>query len=349
MKKILKIFLLIILYVVFVGIILIATGSIKIELNQKINKKTIDEYINNGLSLDDDNLNESNGKIDNYYYKQLSQTAKKIYSKIIENEEFLLTGTSELKFKPNEFNDILEKENGMDILSTEYQNAIDALRYDHIELFYIDFSKTILKTITYTRGNTKEYEVSITKKDDESNYFLDSIEDKEMCQSMLKNLNYKTTELTQNATGNNYKKIQYIHNYLIDTITYDKTYNKENARNIYGALIQQEVVCEGYAKSFKYLLDQLNIPCIIVSGKAMNSEGTLENHMWNYVLINNIWYSVDCTWDDPIIINGNELTDELRYKYFCQGDNINQNHYLSETITDNCQKWIYPELYHKEI
>lgn len=349
MRRILKIFLLLILYVVVVGVVLIATGSIKIEFNSKINKKTTDEYINNGLSLDDNNLNESNGKIDNYYYKQLSQPAKKIYSQIIENKEFILTGTAEIKFETNEFDDILKKENGMDILSTEYQNAIDALRYDHIELFYIDFSKTILKAITYTKGNEKEYEVSITKKDDVKNYFLDSIDCEEKCESMISELKNKTNEIKCNVSGSNYQKIQYIHNYLVDTITYDKTYNKENTRNIYGALIQQEVVCEGYAKSFKYLLDQLNIPCIIVSGKAMNSEGTLENHMWNYVLINNIWYSVDCTWDDPIIINGNELTEELRYKYFCQGDNINQNHYLSETITDNCQKWIYPELYHKEI
>ncbi len=71
--------------------------------------------------------------------------------------------------------------------------------------------------------------------------------------------------------------------------------------------------------------------------------------MWNYVLINDIWYAVDVTWDDPIIINGQgDLTNENRYKYFCQGDNINQNHFINTTITKNSQEYEYPELYHKQ-
>ena len=70
--------------------------------------------------------------------------------------------------------------------------------------------------------------------------------------------------------------------------------------------------------------------------------------MWNYVKINNVWYSVDVTWDDPILLNDGTLTDEYRYKYFCQGDNINSNHYLTHTITDDGQEYELPELYHKE-
>ena len=133
-----------------------------------------------------------------------------------------------------------------------------------------------------------------------------------------------------------------------DNIKYDTTYSKPNTRNIYGALISGEVVCEGYAKSFKYLLDKLGIPCILVSGEAVNSEGKRENHMWNYVKINEIWYAVDVTWDDPIILNNGELNKENRYKYFCQGDNIDSNHFISNKITTNGQEFEYPELYHKE-
>lgn len=349
MKKILKIFLMIILYLVIIFIILIKTDSIHIEFINKTKEKTIDEYINNGLSIEDPNLNQSNGTKDTYYYEQLGQEAKVIYDKILEEEEKLKTGKAEIIFENNTFDYILEKEEGMDILSEEYQNAVDALRYDHVELFYIDFSKTVLRVITYTKGSEKTFEVSITKKDNEENYFLNSINDENTAKYMSLQVEEKAKEIIQEAQGTNYQKIQYIHNYLIDNITYDKTYNKENTRNIYGALIEKEVVCEGYSKSFKYLLDKMQIPCIIVAGQAINSEGKQERHSWNYVLINDVWYSVDCTWDDPIIINGNEVNNDIRYKYFCQGDNINKNHFAEEIITEGCQKWKYPELYHKDI
>lgn len=46
----------------------------------------------------------------------------------------------------------------------------------------------------------------------------------------------------------------------------------------------------------------MNIPCIIVIGKATNTKGQTENHAWNYVQINEKWYAVDCTWDDPVIV-----------------------------------------------
>ena len=95
-------------------------------------------------------------------------------------------------------------------------------------------------------------------------------------------------------------------------------------------------------------MDKLDIPCILVSGEAVNSEGKRENHMWNYVKINEIWYAVDVTWDDPIILNNGELNKENRYKYFCQGDNIDSNHFISNKITTNGQEFEYPELYHKE-
>ena len=165
---------------------------------------------------------------------------------------------------------------------------------------------------------------------------------------MLLEIETKSEEILKNVVGSNYQKIQYIHNWLVDNLQYDQTYLKENTRNIYGALIENEVVCEGYAKAFKYLLDKLEIPCILVSGEAINSEGRQESHMWNYVQINDIWYAVDVTWDDPIIINGNYLSEEARYKYFCQGNNIYTNHFASKTITNEEQIYEYPELYNKE-
>ena len=345
MKKFLTIVLSLILYALVIFVILDKTNTIDVKIIKK--EKSEDEYINNGLILSDENLSQSNGKEDKFYYNQLDKTAKIIYDKLVENKEILKSGTAQIEFTRNEFDNLLRKSDGLNILSNEYQNAVDALRYDNVEFYYIDFSKMILKTITYTRGRDVSYKVYLACNENEENYLDESIT-KDDIDIQIEELEKKADEILKGAQGSNYQKIQYIHNWLIDNIKYDTTYSKPNTRNIYGALISGDVVCEGYAKSFKYLLDKLDIPCILVSGEAINSEEKRENHMWNYVKINEIWYTVDVTWDDPIILNNGELSKESRYKYFCQGDNIYINHFASAKITANGQEFEYPELYHKE-
>ena len=46
-----------------------------------------------------------------------------------------------------------------------------------------------------------------------------------------------------------------------------------------------------------------------MQGTATNSSGQTENHAWNCIKINDVWYEVDPTWDDPIIIGGNGRTN----------------------------------------
>ena len=345
MKKILLIIFSLILYILLIFIILEKSTTPEIQVIKK--EKNDDEYISNGLKLEDLNLSLSNGKEDKFYYDQLSDTAKIIYDKLFENKEKLKKGTEKIEFNKNEFDKILKTEDGMTVLSNEYQNAVDALRYDNMDFYYIDFTKMVLKTITYTQGKKVSYQVYLTYSENDSNYLEENLTEEKINQQ-LKEVNEKADEIKKNAQGSNYQKIQYIHNWLIDNLEYDKTYTESNTRDIYGALINGNVVCEGYAKSFKYLLDKLEIPCILVSGEAINSENKRENHMWNYVKINETWYAVDVTWDDPIILNNGELSKENKYQYFCQGDNMNSNHFVATKLTTNGQEFEYPELYHKE-
>lgn len=62
----------------------------------------------------------------------------------------------------------------------------------------------------------------------------------------------------------------------------------------YGAMAKGDAVCAGYALAYKYLLGQAGIPCVYISSSAMN-------HAWNGVQINENWYQVDATWDDPVL------------------------------------------------
>ena len=132
---------------------------------------------------------------------------------------------------------------------------------------------------------------------------------------------------------------------IINNIEYETTIAKSNIYDIYGALVKNECVCEGYAKSFKYLLDQMNIPCIIVIGKATNTKGQTENHAWNYVQINEKWYAVDCTWDDPVIVGNGKIGNNTKYKYFLRGNEyMAKDHILSGQFTEGGQVYTYPEL-----
>ena len=76
-------------------------------------------------------------------------------------------------------------------------------------------------------------------------------------------------------------------------------------QSAYGALVNGQTVCAGYARAFQYLLQQLGIPCYYCTGYAG------ENHAWNIVALEDGYYNVDATWDD---------TEGGKYDYFNKTD-----------------------------
>lgn len=62
----------------------------------------------------------------------------------------------------------------------------------------------------------------------------------------------------------------------------------------YGAIVEGEAVCLGFATAFQLFMDILDIECITVVGAAFDST---EDHAWNMVKIDGEWYCVDATWD----------------------------------------------------
>ena len=104
-------------------------------------------------------------------------------------------------------------------------------------------------------------------------------------------------------------------------------------------------VCEGYARSFKYILDEMGIPCVLVIGTGTNSRGETERHAWNYVEIQGTWYAVDCTWDDPVVVGGGIVSQSSKYKYFLKGSNdFLADHMPSGQFTPGGKEFTYPNL-----
>lgn len=139
-----------------------------------------------------------------------------------------------------------------------------------------------------------------------------------------------------------------VHDYLVENIEYDTSLQEKNIYNIYGALINGKCVCEGYARAFKYLLDGLGIESTMVIGKGINSSGQSENHAWNYVKLENNWYAVDCTWDDPVIIGGGYIGNSSKYRYFLKGkEDMEKDHTTLGNFTQGGKKFEYPTLNNK--
>ncbi len=283
-----------------------------------------------------------------YYYQQLGNTAKKIYVSIEDNIEKLKNGEDNIPLPPSLNEDAKSNPDGKAFISSEFQNAWDAFITDKSEYFYIDSSKVCLVTKMTTKGSNTNYEFYIGKGNNE-NYFIDSFKTKEQVEKALDEIKDAKQDVLKNASGNNYEKMKYIHNWIIDNVKYDTANNKNNS-NIYGCLVNKNVICEGYARTFKYLMDELDIPCLLVSGIAVDDNGKSERHAWNYVYIKNAWYAIDTTWDDPIIIGSGKVDDSIKYKYFLRGsDTMNKDHTTVGQITKNGYEFKYPDLSKEDI
>lgn len=127
-----------------------------------------------------------------------------------------------------------------------------------------------------------------------------------------------------------YDKVKAVHDYIVLNCEYDyENYvNDTIPQDSYsprGVLINKKAVCEGYAAAFKAFMDELNIPCKLVSGEA-TSNGNFTgrvNHAWNRVEVGGVWYQIDVTWDDPVP----DQKGKVRYKYFLLSDEeMNKTH-----------------------
>lgn len=319
----------------------------------KIENQESDNRVNNTKATTDTKISGStvgtqvstkNEYQNKYLYSQLGENGKIIYEKLYENKENLKTGTYTIQFG-NAFYDILSQENGSDKLQEEYQTAIEAFTYDNPDVFYIDVTKMYINIETIQKIFSTKYNVYINSAKDPT-YLLDGFTSKEQidqCESQV--IAVKNQILNQIAGKNDIEKMRYIHDYLVDTIEYDQKFVEKNIYNIYGALVSKTCVCEGYAKASQYLLNEAGLENIIITGTATNSDGKTENHAWNYVNIDEKWYAIDTTWDDPIIVGGGKLTNTIRYRYFLKGSStMNKNHFISTKFTSGGQDFEFPKL-----
>ena len=94
-----------------------------------------------------------------------------------------------------------------------------------------------------------------------------------------------------------------IHDWIINNTQYDQSYTIYDP---YNTLFKHTGVCEGYTLLAQKMFTIAGIKSIVVEGTADGG-----SHAWNMVNIDNHWYHVDVTWDDPV-----SSEDILRYDYY---------------------------------
>ena len=128
----------------------------------------------------------------------------------------------------------------------------------------------------------------------------------------IKLINAKVEEIEKeiwNSSMSNEDKIKEAHNYIINNSKYDKDRSDNNivkykSDTAYGSLLEGYSLCGGYTDAMELFLEDMGIKSYKISS---------ENHVWNAVNLNNAWYHLDLTWDDPITTDGSDI---LEYNFF---------------------------------
>lgn len=197
-----------------------------------------------------------------------------------------------------------------DIDAEQLDRIFSALLYDNPDLFFVGRKCTLSSEFLKTFCSV---EYTVTKEE----YLSQKEELMQTAESIVSSLSDPDDEWQTELE---------IHDYIVDNCSYKLTEPKLLYSSSYGALVNGEAACEGYSKAAKLLFDMTGIESALVSGISNNYDGEEGSHMWNAVKIDGEFYYLDCTWDDPVNDEGEDLK---LYTYF----NINDE-MISATHSD---------------
>ncbi len=293
------------------------------------------------------NANATTNESSAYYYNQLDEMGKKFYVAMqkMDNDGMFKTGTQSLDLSTNDAYvtqaQLLDYSKG----SRELVNAMgagrDAFVADNPEIFYVDFSYLSLR-VTMDSNGIYHAHLGVGRSD---NYLRPTAKTFDSIDAEIEKLNQKVEEIgTQAKTYATVKEqVEYVHNAVLNSTTYKledaaSEGKADFVRTAYGALVCGESVCEGYSRAIKMVLDNLNIPCILVQGGFAHTQNQIELHMWNYVKLDDKWYGLDATMDDA--------NDSIpSKKYLLVGAPImDKQHMPSKVFSESNYEFEHPEL-----
>lgn len=313
MKRILIALAAVIWTVVFVNVYAFGGSESGILIMNEPNVKTeiLNEEIYGGISLFSE-IERENKEYE--FYSRLDDNCKKIYNLLDENIEKTKNGTEKISciFNIDEglglsFSEAKEKAKS-DAINSAF-TGIFAYLYDNPQCFWIDMNK-LGYTVSYSPSSSYNensgiftLQVSVGVYTDYDNYYVDGYGSESEVVIDCERLAKCKDDIMAQTDGkeSDFAKVKYFNDWLCDNNTYNnQSLNTKIRYEITSAMIygpmgegyeEKYPVCQGYAFAMKYLCDEANIPCTVV---------TSESHMWNLVKLNEEWYVVDTTWNDNI-------------------------------------------------
>ena len=104
-------------------------------------------------------------------------------------------------------------------------------------------------------------------------------------------------------------QIKAFHDYVINNTVYDseraeeindyvQSGNDSQSHKAIGVLKNHIGLCSGYTDLMAIFLSSINVPNYKISN---------QKHVWNAVYLDNTWYHLDLTWDDPVTNTGENI------------------------------------------
>lgn len=248
------------------------------------------------------------------FYSQLSDEGKQYYDALEENIMEMVNGTETVVASITvNVGTGLDADTALDnALYIGFDGAkkgIIAFWYDNPQYFWYDINRVIFNASYYPNSSYNSekgtflliIKTGVNSSNGYTNYYPDGYDTQEEVETDWNKLVECKDQLIANIdnTGSDFEKVKYFNDWLCDNNTYNNETYVTNLRYmitsamLYGAMgdtyKEKYPVCQGYAFALKYLCDEADIPCTVV---------TSSTHMWNLVKLNNNWYVVDTTWND---------------------------------------------------
>ncbi len=289
------------------------------------------------------------------YYSGINSTSKNIYNAINEmntSETLKENGDKDITSLFTVSN-IKDYQNGDKSLLKNFAWARDAYYLDHPEIFYVNFDNLAIGL--YQKNG--EY-VAYINSGRTGNYLM-GFENKDKIDSAVTNFNAKVDEYvaqinssvatidenTQNKEKEEFEtKVRKANELLAENVTYSfgtTTDTAQHIRTAYGALVNNEAVCEGFARAFKVLMDKVGIDCQIVIGYYVNGDN-YEPHAWNKVCYKGKWYLVDPTFSART--TATKKTEAERANYELLGSNATKNYVEANYVSGSDITFSSPQL-----
>ncbi len=249
---------------------------------------------------------QSQASSDHYAYSMLNQDEQRLYLEIL----------------------TILRAMGQDITvsstdTEQIDKAFKCVLLDHPEIFYVKgYSMTKL-----TRGGVLS---KITLSGTYSMSQGEKEEKEKLAAAAAANI------LSQIPSGvSEYDRVKFIYEYLVLHTEYD--INSEQNQNILSVLLNGRSVCQGYAKTAQYLLNQSGMFCTLAEGIVKGNEP----HVWNIVRVDGEYYNMDVTWGDASYnitgvdaSSGNANVPEINYDYLNVPDSmLRSSHFVNSPVT----------------